>query len=182
MDWFPHAFEGRIDRHGVGRDRKVRYTVVFLPDAIARDLPFDRHPQLRIEGEVADVPVAGAFLSAGDGWRYLIVSPATLEQAGVGPGDAVEVRFRVADQEAVEVPDALDRALALDPPAKAAWNALTVGRRRGLAVHVAGAKTEATRSRRIAAVLSAVAGEPRPGAEEKDVRRLGHLLGRKGGG
>lgn len=180
MDWFPHAFETRIERHGVGRTRKVWYSVVFLPDGIARTLPFDRHPQLRVEGELAEVPVAGAFISAGEGRRYLIVSPATMEQAGVGPGDRVEVRFRVADQEAVDVPDALARALAADPAATAAWGALTVGRRRGLAVHVDGARTDATRARRVAAVLSAIVGEPRPGAEEADVRRLDHLLGRKG--
>jgi hypothetical protein len=179
MTWFTHGFETRIERHGVGRNRKVWYTVVFLPREVASDLPFDRHPQLRIEGELADIPVKGAFIPAGDGRHYLIVAPETLKAAGIVAGDAVEVRFRVADQDAVDVPSDLLLALSLHLEAGQAWQALTPGRRRGLAVHVDAAKTVATREKRVAAVLAALAGGAATEAIDDDARRLGYLLGRR---
>jgi hypothetical protein len=179
MSWFTHHFEGPIERHGVGRRRKVWYVVVFLPRALADALPFDRRPQLRIEGEIADVPAKSAFVPAGDGRHYLIVSPATLKAASLVLGQTVEVRFRVADQTAVDVPDDLARALRVDVEADRAWASLTPGRRRGLAHYVAAAKTDGTRARRVAAVLAAVtARKPEPFVAD-DVKRLGRLLGKR---
>lgn len=174
--WFTHEFEGPIERHGVGRDRKVWYTVVFLPEALTSGLPFDRHPQLRVEGEIADVPVKGAFLSSGDGRYYLIVSPETLKAGSIAPGQTVAVRFRIADQDAVDVPPALEQALRGDTAATEAWEALTTGRRRALAHHVATAKGEATRARRAEAVLVAITGRTPSDRVAGDVERLRWLF------
>jgi hypothetical protein len=77
----------------------------------------------------------------------------------------------------VDVPDDLARVLGDDTAAQH-WAALTPGRRRGLAHFVATAKGEATRRRRIAAVLAAMAGDPGEGDVAADVVRLGRLLGR----
>ncbi len=176
MSYFTHAFEAPISRHGVGRARKVWYNVLFLPGEVATDLPFDRHAQLRVEGEIGDVPMAGAFISAGDGRWYVIVSPQVLKDGGLTVGDMVEMRFRIADQEAVDVPAELASALRRDPAAAAAWDALTTGRRRALAYHVATAKAAATRTRRIAAILCAIAGREPDEATRPDVERLAYLL------
>ena len=181
MSWYPQVFEGEIARHGVGRGRKLWYTVVFLPPDLAETLPFDRHPQLRVEGELADLPFKSAFISAGDGRYYMMVSPETLKAAALAVGHTVEVRFRVADQEAVDVPEALADALADDEEASLAWDALTTGRRRALAHHVATAKTDPTRNRRVAAVLAAVTDRTPEAAIADDVKRLGWLL-KKGRG
>lgn len=177
MSWFTHEFEMPIVRHGVGRSRKVWYNVIFLPLNIAVDLPFAQHPQLRIEGEIADVPVKNALIPAGDGRYYMIVSPETLKSAELALGQIVGVRFRIADQDAVDLPEDLARALN-GAPASRHWAALTPGRRRGLAHFVATAKGDATRRRRIAAVLAAIAGDPAEGDVAADVARLGRLLGR----
>lgn len=177
MDWYDHRFEGVVEQHVVGRSRPIRYTVLFLPDALASGLPFDRHPQLRIEGEVNDVPVSGAFVSAGDGRYYLMLSPELLRNAGLAVGMPIEMRFRIADQEAIDVPDDLRSALAGHEAAAAAWAELTTGRRRALAHHVATAKGAATRARRIAALLVAISGEPDDEARAEDVARLRYPLG-----
>lgn len=177
--WFTHAFDAPIERHAVGRGRAIRYTVVFLPEDMAADLPFDRHPRLRIEGEVADVPVKGAFQSSGDGRYYLMISPETLKAASIDIDHVVTVRFRIADQDAIDVPPALESALGGDAEAEAAWAALTVGRRRAFAHHVASAKTPATRDKRVEAVLAAITGRDPPDHLIEDVRRLGWLLGRR---
>jgi len=153
---YPHAFEAPLRRHGVGRERKLWYAVLFLPPGLEAELPFDRHPRLRVEGEIGEVPVAGAWMPAGDGRRYFIVSPAVRKATGAGLGSLLEMRFRIADQAAVEMPEALARALAADAAAQAAWAALTPGRRRGLAHPVLAARTEETRARRVAEVLAAL--------------------------
>jgi len=158
MTAYPHVFEADLDRFGVGRTRKVWYTVLFLPADLAATLPFADHPRLRIEGEIADVPVEGAWIPTGDGRRYVIVAPRVLKDAGVGIGDRVEMRFRIADQAAVDVPPELAAAIARDAAAQQAWAALTPGKRRGHAHRVRDAKGEATRARRVAEVITLLVG------------------------
>lgn len=153
MEPYPYAFEGQIDRFGVGKTRKVWYTVVFLPADIAAELPFAQYPRLRIDGEIADLPVAGAWMPTGDGRRYFIVAPRILRGAAVGAGDLVEMRFGIADQTAMDMPDALVRALSRNDAAAEAWNRLTPGKRRGMTHRVHAARTEPTRERRAAEII-----------------------------
>lgn len=180
MSWFPHSFEAPLERHGVGRDRKIWYNVLFLPAHLAAQLPFRTHPQLRVEGEIADLPMAGTFIPAGDGRHYVIVSPAIMREAGIAIDQMVEMRFRVADQEAVDVPEALADALARDADAAGAWEGLTPGRRRALAYLVGTARTGPTRDRRVATVLLAITGRD-AGALAADVARLDRVLGKRRG-
>lgn len=155
---YDHGFEAPIERFGVGKVRKLWYNVLFMPLDLAATLPFARHPRLRVEGEIADVPVAGAWMPSGDGRRYFIVAPRVLKDAGVDVGDRVEMRFAIADQDAVEMPDELGRALSADRAAGAAWEALTAGKQRGMTHRIHGAKGAATRARRVAEVISELTG------------------------
>lgn len=156
MTAYPHAFEATVVHHMVGT---YRYTVVFLPGEIAAALPLDRHPRLRMSGEVGDVPVSGAWQPVRGRW-YLMLAKPVLRDAGAAVGDTVHVRFRVEDPEAVEVPGALRRALEADAAARAAWDALSAGKRRGLAHRVLSARTPPTAERRLRAVLAALRGDP----------------------
>jgi hypothetical protein len=179
MAWFTHEFEAPIERYGIGRTRKIWYAVVFVPGPVAGTLPLAEHPQLRIEGEIADIPVKSAVLSAGDGRHYVMVSPETLKAASLRLGQRVDVRFRVADQTQVDVPAELQEALDLDADGLRAWNALTVGRRRGLAHFIDSAKTAATRERRVSAVITAITNRRVTAAVKADVARLSRLLGKR---
>lgn len=151
---YPHVFEAPLRRHGVGRERVIWYVVLFLPPHLEGDLPFARYPRLRVEGEIGDVPVAGAWMPTGDGHRYFIVSPTVRKATGARLGTMLEMRFRIADQDAVEILDVLARALAAEPRARLAWDALTPGYQRGLAHRVNAAKTDPTRDRRVAEVIA----------------------------
>jgi hypothetical protein len=154
MPSYPHEFEAPIVHHDIGT---YRYTVVFLPDDLARLLPFDRHPRLRMSGEIGDVPFRGAWQPVRGRW-FVMLSKAALREAGLSPGDIASVRFRVEDQAEVELPDLLRRALETDAAACAGWKALTPGKRRGLAHRIASARTAPTASRRLAEVLAALRG------------------------
>jgi len=75
-------------------------------------------------------------------------------------GETVEVRFRLAGQEAVEIPDILAAALAQDGQAESAWASLSPGKQRGLAHRIASAKRAETRAARLTELLQALrAGE-----------------------
>lgn len=165
MSYYAYHFSAPLEMHRLGR---YRYRVVYLPAALVAALPFDTHPRLRFDGEIADVPVQGAWQSAGtDGRRYAMVSPATCRIAGLALGTLVEVRFNIADPEAVTVPDELAAALAADASARVAWDALTPGRRRGLAYLVASARTDATRHARAAALIAGLHTGKLPGPPAK---------------
>jgi predicted thioredoxin/glutaredoxin len=154
---YPYAFEGTVAKFGVGKARKIWYNVVFLPEAVRILLPFDGRRPLRVEGEIANVPIANAFMPTGDGRYYVIVAPNVLKDGNVRLGDEVEVRFRIADQNKVDVPDALRLAIERDKQSAKSWEALTPGKKRMLAQHVATAKTPAILDKRIAEVLEALA-------------------------
>ncbi|MEM6794143.1 MAG: YdeI/OmpD-associated family protein [Acidobacteriota bacterium] len=156
MEYYPYRFEAPIERFGVGKTRVIWYSVVFLPGELQEILPFQQYPRLRVEGEIEEVPIENAFMPTGDGRYYLLVSPKVMKEAAVGVGDEVHVLFGIADQDRVEVPQALQPAIDDDRPAAEAWAALTPGKKRMLAQHVFSAKTPKTQAKRVAEALEAL--------------------------
>ncbi len=80
---------------------------------------------------------------------YLVVGLSLLKEAGVKLGDTVAVEV-MPDPEPQEI-DLCDEILIVleqDEAAKARWDTLALGKRRGLAYHVATAKREETRIKR----------------------------------
>ena len=153
MSYFDHSFEAPIVEHWF--EAKFAYTVVWLPPEVAEALPFKAYPRLRVEGEVAEQGFEAACMPVRRRW-YLMGSKKAMKAAGVSLGDEVEVRFRIADQDAVDMPVDLTRALEADAAALARWDALTPGKKRGLAFRVAQAKRPETRAKRIAELLEAL--------------------------
>ncbi|GAA5212819.1 YdeI/OmpD-associated family protein [Microbacterium kyungheense] len=93
-------------------------------------------------------------LAVMDGKNVIGLSKAVRGQLGVDIGDEVDatVALDTAERE-VEVPDDLAAALAADPRARAAFDALSFSRRKELARGVAEAKRPETRERRVAAAV-----------------------------
>lgn len=153
MALFTHEFEAPLSTHGVGKSRVIWYHVLFMPAHLARSLPLDVHPRLRVRGEIVDIPVAGAWMPTGDGGHYFIVSPAVRKGTGARLGDMLDMRFVIDDQDRVDVPAALQDALHGRPEMRQVWERITPGKRRGLAHRVAQAKSAATIQRRIQEVM-----------------------------
>ncbi|MEM9734466.1 MAG: YdeI/OmpD-associated family protein [Pseudomonadota bacterium] len=146
MSYFDHGFEGPICWHDVGSD-KYQYAVVYLPEDLVGDLPLKEHPRLRVEGEIAEMPFNGAWIPAKGIW-YLMVPKEIRESVSLSVGDMVEVRFSVADQDHVDMPDELIALLKQDKAFAKRWDALTPGKQRGYAYLVSSAKQNATRVKR----------------------------------
>jgi hypothetical protein len=147
-DWV--TFEGRVEPVTWGR---ATFTILRLPDAVLRDLGCCR----RVAGEIADHPVnlalsrapvvEGVFLWAGQ---------SLLDRIGIQPGEPVEVRLRPAPDDRVDLDPDVEAALqAAD--LTSTWEALTPGKRRGLLYQIGTAKTETTRQKRIAKLISDLA-------------------------
>jgi Bacteriocin-protection, YdeI or OmpD-Associated/Domain of unknown function (DUF1905) len=90
------------------------------------------------------------------GGEFLLgLNKAVRDAAGAQAGDSVDVAIEldIAPRE-VEVPEALASALAKDPAAKAAFDALSFTNRKEYARAVAEAKRPETRDRRVAQTLA----------------------------
>lgn len=156
MSYYRYALTGPIERLVFASEasgRQLSYKVLFASSALERELPFAAHPRLRIEGEIEDVPVQLAWQPSSGRGHYVMVSPAVMKALGVSLGDEVTLRFNLAPQDAVEVPEELRALVDGTARRKELWSALTPGRRRGLSHFVASAKTAPTRSRRAALVV-----------------------------
>ncbi len=155
--YYPHGFSAEIVQHDVGSER-YRYTVVFVPEDVKSALPLGEYPKLRITGEVDDHPIEAA-LTPVRGEHYILLSKKLLGAIGKRLGDMVEVRFRIADQDAVEVPERLREALARDAAMASLWQETTPGKQRALAYMVASAKRAETQDKRIEYVFAVLSGE-----------------------
>ena len=96
-------------------------------------------------------PYSGAY--------YLPLAAEHREAAGVAAGQEVEVDIALDEQpRVVDVPDDLAAALAAEPTALAAFEALSYSNKRRIVLSVEGAKAADTRARRIARSLDELRG------------------------
>ncbi|MEK6437494.1 YdeI/OmpD-associated family protein [Pseudonocardia sp. T1-2H] len=89
------------------------------------------------------------------GGRYLLpLSAENRTAAGLSAGDAADVELELdTAPRVVEVPADLAAALDAEPAARAAFDALSHSNQRRHTLSVEGAKTDATRARRVAKVV-----------------------------
>lgn len=165
MPYFTHRFETAVALHPVGT---YHYTVVYLPAEMAQELPFRQASRLRVEADVGGVPVKGAWQPTGGRW-YLMLPKVPLKRAGLGIGSAVEVAFRLAPQDEVDLPAELANLLAAERSFGKAWQSLTAGKQRSLAYMIASARKPETRQSRLAQVRGIVLGE----LQEPRIRKSG---------
>lgn len=114
---------------------------------------------VNVTGTLNGQPFQNSFLPAGGGRHYLVVSQALRRAAGVAAGDQVTLVVEVeAAPRPAEAPVDLQAALAAEPAALAAWQALPPAHRREYLGYLAEAKRPATRARRIAQTVARLAG------------------------
>ena len=150
MDIYDFDYSAKLKRHQFGR---VAYVVAYLPVKLIRNLPLDKHPRLRIDGEINGVRFNNALHPASGKW-YLLVPKRIQKKCRIKLGSEVFVQFNIADQNAVDVPHELVSALNVNDKANAVWAGLTAGKRRGLAYRVGSAKRIETRENRVDEVIS----------------------------
>ena len=116
-----------------------------------------------VTGTVNGTPFRGRLMVYG-GVTYLGFRKEIRDAAGIAEGDEVDVDIERDDApREVEVPEALASALARDPDAKSAFEALAFTNRKEYAQWIAEAKKDETRARRAARAVEMVrAGAKHP--------------------
>jgi len=146
------AFEGAVEPMEWG---KSTYTILRVPSDVVAALGLTK----RVEGEINDHPVNLALTKAPvieD--VFLWAGKSLLREAGLEPGEVVEVRIRPVSDDEVDVPAEVTMAL-LDADLTGEWDALSPGKQRGLLYQVKTAKRSETRIKRIAKLIEEV-GSP----------------------
>lgn len=122
-----------------------------VPDEVVDALGSGKRPAVTVT--VAGYTYRSTVASMGG--RFLVPLSAEHRTAsGIAAGDEVEVDLELdTAPRLLEVPDDLAAAIAADPAAQTAFDALSYSNRRRHVLSVEGAKTDATRQRRIAKVV-----------------------------
>lgn len=151
---------------------KVRFEVVLEPEGSSAYavVPDDIGARLGVRGRTSVVGTLNGHpfrnqvmpYTFEDGAKRLLmpVNNAVRKAAGgLKPGDTVTFeleRDEASRSATVDVPPDLEAALRLDPGLRAAWDALSPSRRREAAEHIASAKRDVTRARRVQELLAAL--------------------------
>src|SRR5258708_6436742 len=113
---------------------------------------------VKVQGTINGTFFRGSLMPHGDGRHFLVVKKSLRDQAAAIQGSVVKVRLdRDTEPRAVSLPRDLNHALAATPPAAAAFAALPSSHKQEYLDHIAGAKKEATRARRISATIEKLA-------------------------
>lgn len=144
------TFEAAVEPLVWGRST---YTIIRLPERVVAALG----PARRVKGEINDFPVNLAVTRAPvvDG-AFLWAGKSLLDRVGIAPGERLEVRLRPVSDDVVEVADDVLAALR-GAKVLSKWKALSPGKQRGLLYQVDSAKTAATRTKRIGALVTSLA-------------------------
>ncbi len=123
-----------------------------VPDEVVAALGKGRNPPVTVS--LNGYTYRGT-VQVSNGVFMLSLSSDKREAAGVHPGQLVEVTVELdTEPRTVEVPEDLQLALAAQPGASAAFEALAYSRRKEYVRQVTEAKTEETRTRRIAKIVA----------------------------
>lgn len=161
-----YQFTANLDKYDF---QKYVYTGVYLPAAIIEELARElaKYPRLRIDALVDDAFINAALIPDKVGsmqtkhllinhpelesqriW-FLTVSSKVLKAIGKQIGEVVEVKFTIADQNYVEIPDGLNQYLNQNPSIKAKFESLTAGKKRSLVQPLLTARTKETFEKRL---------------------------------
>jgi len=117
--------------------------------------------QMRVVGTINGVEYQSSTMPYGGRGLFMGVHKATQAAAGIALGDTLDVVIARDDRPRVlELPQALEVALAAEPALRARFDALAFTRRKELALPIAEAKREGTRASRLEKALSQLRAMP----------------------
>jgi hypothetical protein len=129
-------------------------TGIPVPDEVMASLGSGKRPAVVVT--IGGHAYRSSVATVGGG-AMISLSAENRTKAGVAAGDDVEVEVELdTAPRTVEVPGDLGEALDSDAAARRTWEGLSSSKQRWHVLSVEGAKTEATRQRRIASSIAAL--------------------------
>lgn len=159
------SFQAHIDIYDFGT---YFYTVIYIPDHIAEQLPLTDFPRLRVNANIEGYPTKGALMPDRVGSKqtkhllqngkykegtkvwYLQTPKALLKNISKTIEDTVNVELSIGDQDEVDMHPAQEDLLAQNQRLNEIWKGLTPGKRRSLAYPILKAKSDVTLEKRLA--------------------------------
>lgn len=135
---------------------KTGWTYIEIPATIASALKPGNKKSFRVKGKLDDHTIQGiALLPAGDGSFIMAINAAMRKAIKKQFGAPVKVQLE-EDEKPLEICPELMECLQDDPEALAFFNSLAAGHRNYFSKYIESAKTEATKTKRIAQTVSAL--------------------------
>ena len=123
---------------------------------------FGARGQIKIKGALNGARFRGVLMPRGDGGHFLVVNKALRDKARAEAGSTVQVSLDVdTAPRRVNIPRDVKQALAANPAADAAFRQLAPSHQQEYLDHIAEAKKDETRRRRIAAAIARLAADQR---------------------
>jgi hypothetical protein len=124
------------------------WTLLTLPNNASAKVP--SRGMTSVEGTINGFPFRAALEPNGEESHSLKVNKALQDATGADVGDTVTVEItRAGEEPETRVPMELRKALAIAPPARALWTAITPMARQNWILWISSAKLPETRMRRI---------------------------------
>ena len=128
---------------------------MYLEVPINVEQEFGTRSRVRVQGTVNGITVDRALMPQKSGVHIIILGSDIRRAAKLKKvGDQVQVElWKHPNPEVINLPEELAETLDFIPEMKAAWERLTLGRKRNMCYWVGSAKTLPTRAKRIAELL-----------------------------
>ncbi len=150
------CFTATIERFGQ-QGEKTGWTYVIIPAAIATTLKPGNKKSFRVKGKLDNHKIKQvALMPMGEGDFVLPLNTGMRKGIGKNLGAAIEVQLMVDTQE-INPPTALIECLKDEPAAWAQYNDIAPSHRLYFTRWIESAKTEATKTKRIALTVTALA-------------------------
>ena len=136
---------------------KTGWSYISIPEKIAQQLKPGNKKSFRVKGKLDQFPIKGvSLIPMGGGDFILAVNAAMRKGTRKRKGDSLKVQLQ-ADAEGYALDKELMECLADEPPALAFFNSIPKSFQNYFSKWVESAKTEPTKTKRIAMAVSALA-------------------------
>lgn len=142
----------KFDEHG----DKTGWTYIEIPVDIAEQLNPNDKKAFRVKGKLDNYAIQGVGLIPAGGGKYLLAVNADMRK-GIKKNKGAMVKVQLAADKPYELSGELLECLADEPEALEFFNSLPRAHQNYFSKWIESAKTEATRSKRIAMTVSATA-------------------------
>lgn len=144
-----HQFEKNADKTG--------WTYIEIPEEVANQLQPGSRKTFRVKGFLDDYPFSGiSLLPFGNGSFLMALNGAMRKAIGKRKGAQLQVRIEV-DNQTWEIPAYIKECLQDEPAALQFFQSLPKSHQRYFVNWVESAKTEPTRTKRLAQMVTALA-------------------------
>ena len=148
-------FKTLIKKFG-DKGEKTGWTYIEMPAAIAEELKPNNKRSFRVKGSLDDYAFEGlALIPMGEGNFILALNEAIRKKIGKRKGGTLKVKIEV-DTSPVKLNAELLVCLADEPAGLSFFNGLTPGHRKYFSNWIDSAKTDATKTKRIAQTINAL--------------------------